>query len=98
MYFYRMQKLKTYRIDFPNPDYFKISLKIDPCRNNANDLCCDNVNEAVCLDFPSISSGPDVPIAWMMTGYVVTCSDLFAQKGNCGTYIEIHQPNNETIL
>jgi hypothetical protein len=99
MYFYREKRLKTYRIDFPNPMKYKIVLKVDPCRSKGdNDLCCDGTNEAVCDDFPNISSGQDIAVAWMMTGYVVTCSDLFKEKGTCGTYIEIHKPYNETIL
>lgn len=99
MFFYRERKLNQYKIDFPNPQYFKISLKVDPCRNKGdNDLCCDGTNEAVCEDNPNISAGQDVSVAWMMTGYVVTCSDLFSEKGTCGTYIEIHKPNNETVL
>lgn len=58
MFFYRERKLSKYKIDFPNPQYFKISLKIDPCRNKGdNDLCCDGTNEAVCEDNPSISAG-----------------------------------------
>ena len=52
----------------------------------------------MCADNPSISSGQDLPIAWFQTGYVVQCSSLFNAAGQCGTYIEIHQPNNETIL
>jgi hypothetical protein len=99
MYFYRERKLKVYRIDFPNPQYYKISLKIDPCRNKGdNDLCCDGTNEAVCEDNPNISAGQDVSVAWFMTGYVVKCSDLFEEKRTCGTYIEIHRPNDETVL
>jgi hypothetical protein len=82
MYFYRTRKLKNYRIDFPNPQYFKISLKIDPCRSKGdNDLCCDGTNEAVCEDNPGISAGTDVSVAWLMTGYVAMCSDLFKEKG-----------------
>ena len=33
-----------------------------------------------------------------MTGYVAMCSDLFKEKGSCGTYIEIHKPNDEASL
>ena len=72
MYFYRQQKLKRYMIDFPNPQHFKIVLKIDPCRNKGdNDLCCEGTNEAVCEDNPSITAGQDIAVAWMMTGYVM---------------------------
>lgn len=58
MHFYRTWKLSDYRIDFPNPQHYKIILKVDPCRNRGdNDLCCDGNNEAVCEDFPYISGG-----------------------------------------
>lgn len=99
LYFYREKKLTNYRIDFPNPQIYKIILKIDPCKNRGdNDLCCDGNNEAVCEDNPGISAGQDISVAWFMTGYVVKCSELFNEKGTCGTYLEIHRPYDETVL
>lgn len=98
MHFYSQYSLPTYRIDFPNPLYYKIIIKINPCLGRTNQQCCDGKNQDVCGDHPSISSGQGIPIAWFMTGYVVQCSPLFDATGNCGTYMEIHEPNNETIL
>mmetsp|Transcript_40128 Transcript_40128/g.38635 ORF Transcript_40128/g.38635 Transcript_40128/m.38635 type:complete len:160 (+) Transcript_40128:36-515(+) len=40
----------------------------------------------------------DIGVAWFMSGYVMQCSTLYTVTGECGTYLEIHQPNNETIL
>ena len=98
MYFYKVMKLSMYKVDFPNPTYFKIIMKVDPCRGKGlnNDLCCDDSNEAVCEDNTSIVSGTDIGVAWLMTGYVMQCSELYKDTGTCGTYIEIHKPNNET--
>ncbi len=74
-------------------------MKVDPCRNKGeNDLCCDGSNEAVCEDNTSIVSGTDIGVAWLMSGYLLTCSAVYEDTGRCGTYIEIHQPNNETIV
>ncbi len=64
--------LKDYRIDFPNPEYFKIEIKMDPCRvYGLTDLCCDGSNEAVCEDNTVITSGTDIGVAWFMSGYVL---------------------------
>ena len=74
-------------------------MKVDPCRNKgSNDLCCDGSNEAVCEDNTSIVSGTDIGIAWLTTGYVLLCSDLYKDTKKCGTFIEIHKPNDETIV
>jgi hypothetical protein len=63
---------------------------VDPCRDKSNNLCCDDANEAVCEDNTSITSGVDIGVAWLMTGYVMKCSVTYTATGNCGTYIEIH--------
>ncbi len=36
MHFYSQYGLPTYRIDFPNPLYYKIVIKINPCLGRAN--------------------------------------------------------------
>ena len=72
MFFYREVKLQRYRVDFPNPMHFKITLRVDPCKSKGdNDLCCDGNNEAVCEDNPYISSGRDIAVAWFVGGYIV---------------------------
>ncbi|CDW82499.1 UNKNOWN [Stylonychia lemnae] len=99
MYFYKQNRLNNYQVDFPNPRYFKIMMKVDPCRNmGTTDLCCDGSNEAACEDNTSIVSGTDIGIAWLTTGYVLICSDLYQDTKKCGTFIEIHKPNDETIV
>ena len=98
MYFYRTNGLQTYRMDFLNPQYYKINIKVNPCVNKTSDQCCQGANEAVCEDNTNVTAGTDVGIAWFMTGYVMQCSPLFTQRGSCGTYLEIHKPNNETIV
>mmetsp|Transcript_16054 Transcript_16054/g.27074 ORF Transcript_16054/g.27074 Transcript_16054/m.27074 type:complete len:133 (+) Transcript_16054:711-1109(+) len=72
-------------------------MKIDPCASKRNALCCQESNESVCEDNIVIISGKDVPIAWFMSGFVVQCSTVYSKRGNCGTYIEIHKPNNPYI-
>ena len=98
MYFYTKYKPRKYQIDFPSPNFYKIIMKVDPCKYVGNsDLCCDGTNEAVCGDNPSITSGTDIGVAWLTTGYVMQCSSTFNALGNCGTFIEIHKPNNASI-
>ena len=73
-------------------------MKVDPCRNKGvDDLCCDGSNEAVCEDNPSIISGTDIGVGWLMTGFVVKCSELYRETKRCGTFIEIHKPYSEVI-
>jgi hypothetical protein len=73
-------------------------MKVDPCRNKGdNDLCCDGSNEAVCEDNTSITSGTDIGVAWLMTGFVMKCSETYKATGRCGTYIEIHKPNSQDL-
>eukprot|EP00347_Sterkiella_histriomuscorum_P005005 403358265 len=99
MYFYKQYKPAEYKIDFPNPRFFKIEMKVDPCRNKgSNDLCCDGSNEAVCEDNPSFISGTDIGVAWLTSGYVMRCSDIYKDTGKCGTFIEIHKPNRPEIV
>lgn len=94
LYFYTKFPPNGYKVDIPSPKYFKIKMKIDPCRNKGdNDLCCDGANDAVCEDNTSIISGTDIGVAWLMTGYVMTCSGAYTDIGTCGSYIEIHIPN-----
>lgn len=51
MWFYSKQKLKNYRIEFPNPRILRIMMRVDPCRGKGdNDLCCESANEAICED------------------------------------------------
>ena len=51
----------------------------------------------MCEDNTTIVSGKDVPIAWFIGGYIVQCSEEYRKLGQCGTYIEIHRPNNPKI-
>ena len=51
----------------------------------------------MCEDNTTIVSGKDVPVAWFMGGFVVRCSVPYDKSGQCGTYIEIHRPNNPHI-
>ena len=74
-YFYTIYPPGNYYVDFPNPQYIKIMMRVDPCRNNGiNDLCCDGSNEAVCEDNTIINSGTEIGIAWFTNGFVLRCS------------------------
>ena len=73
-------------------------MRVDPCRQNGiNDLCCDGSNEAVCEDNTIINSGTDIGIAWFVNGYILHCDERYKELLVCGTYIEIHKPNDPTI-
>ena len=39
-YFYIHEKPPGYKIDFPNPRYYRIMMRVDPCANKASLLCC----------------------------------------------------------
>lgn len=96
-YFYWTHQPAGYYVDFPNPQFVTIKLLVDPCRNKANDLCCDGTNESVCSDNIRIVSGTDIGVAWFTNGFVIKCDGIFYDMAVCGTYIEIHKPNSPII-
>jgi len=55
-------------------------------------------NEDVCEDNLVVISGKDLPLAWFMSGFVVQCSLAYDKMGECGTYIEIHKPNDAVMV
>jgi len=93
-YFYQNNKPAGYKVDFPSPKNIRIIMRVDPCANKRSGLCCEGANESVCEDNTTIISGKDVPISWFIGGFVVQCSVEYSKLGKCGTYIEIHRPNN----
>ena len=98
-YFYQQYPPEGYYVDFPNPAYIMIMMRVDPCRvNGINDLCCDGSNEAVCEDNTIINSGTDIGVAWFINGFVLHCDEKYQEKGVCGTFIEIHRPNDPTVV
>lgn len=72
-------------------------MRINPCAGKSSALCCEGSNESVCEDNTTIVSGKDVPLSWFMNGFVLKCSIPYDKKGSCGTYVEIHRPNNPKI-
>ena len=87
-----------YYVEFPNPRYIRITMRVDPCRlNGVNDLCCDDSSETVCEDNTIINSGTDIGVAWFINGFVMHCSDRYSELLICGTFIEIHKPNDPYV-
>ena len=39
-YFYRHFKPEGYKVDIPADIYYRIMLRVDPCANKRNPLCC----------------------------------------------------------
>jgi hypothetical protein len=85
-------------VDFPNPQYVIIKMKVDPCKEKGiSDLCCSGSNESVCEDNPSIQSGTDIGLAWFVSGFIFRCMGMYRKLRVCGTFIEIHKPNFSEI-
>jgi hypothetical protein len=98
-YFYYKNPPKNYRVEIPDPTVVRIILKVDPCRlKGDNDLCCNETNAAACEDNTEILGGTDIGVAWFTNGYILKCSDSFAVLGTCGTFFEIHRPNDPKII
>lgn len=70
-YFYIKNRPLGYYVDFPNPQYIIIKIKVNPCAGRVDDLCCDGTSEAVCGDNTIITSGTDIGIAWFTNGFVI---------------------------
>jgi hypothetical protein len=97
-WFYTTYPPDGYYVDFPNPQYITIKMRVDPCRfYGTSDQCCQGTNESACEDNTVITSGEDIGVAWFTNGYVFSCSYIYSELNLCGTFIEIHIPNDPTI-
>ena len=54
-------------------------MKVNPCADKSNDLCCDGSSESVCEDNTMITSGADIALAWFLNGFALKCSTLYDQ-------------------
>lgn len=103
--------LPNYKIAFPNENYFKLKVKIQPCLNK-NQKCCEGLaicgNDIVDLGVPrvqtseeviidSVNAGGDMDIAWIVNGFLPTCHGDFDDE-SCGVFLEIHRPGDPIIL
>lgn len=73
-------------------------MRIDPCANKNNPLCCQSSNQDTCEDNTLVVGGGDLPVAWFFNGFVVRCSEEYEKVGQCGTYLEVHKPNSNEII
>ncbi len=98
MYYYKRKPPGAYRPEFP--EIYRINMIVDPCRGRGidGDLCCDAANEGVCTDNPTIESGNDMSVAWFLNAFVFHCSDEYSNTKECGTFLEIHQPEDPRVI
>lgn len=90
--------LTTYRIDFPNPLLYYISIYINPCKGQNEDLCKSLNNNETFTDNYKITATRDLLLAWFMNNYILKCGNEFANLDSCGTFIEIHRPFDLEII
>jgi hypothetical protein len=107
------QKVPSYVVSFPNEEYFKLKIKIEPCKSRGESNCCDGLaicgNEIVDLGetktsssedeviIDSINAGGDMEIAWIANGFLPICVGDFDDK-DCGIFLEIHRPGSDKVL
>ena len=87
-----------YILDFPNPDVYTVSIKINPCEGLDVEECITRNESYIAHDVVNVTAGPDMLIAWRITNYVITCGPEFANSPECGTYMEIHMPMNPNVI
>ncbi|RHY92292.1 hypothetical protein DYB37_007496 [Aphanomyces astaci] len=51
-----------------------------------------------CYTFDGRKKPHCVSVGYMQTAYIVQCLGSFALDNHCGTFLELHKPNDETIL
>mmetsp|Transcript_109231 Transcript_109231/g.308095 ORF Transcript_109231/g.308095 Transcript_109231/m.308095 type:complete len:241 (-) Transcript_109231:156-878(-) len=101
--------LRMLRTDYKvriQPDYvhYTIDLLVQPCRDTVQagvyaSECCMDTGRAACQHHPRVTAGLDLQIAYFQNAHIPTCSGtVFEGDPNCGTYIEIHRPNDHEIL
>lgn len=103
--------LPSYIIAFPNESFFKIKIKIEPCKEKYQ-YCCEDL--AICGDdiidlggekttsdgevtIDAVEGGGDIDIAWIANGFLPTCIGDFEDE-NCGSFLEIHRPGSDEAL
>eukprot|EP00744_Colponema_vietnamica_P017759 GILI01024986.1.p1 GENE.GILI01024986.1~~GILI01024986.1.p1 ORF type:complete len:230 (-),score=13.76 GILI01024986.1:209-898(-) len=92
-----------YAVVLPDPSNFVIRILIDPCRSKLQDdpsafNCCEQSGEAACEDYDEVIAGPDLLFSWTQNAHVVQCNNEFGTRHECGTFIELHRPLNDTQL
>jgi hypothetical protein len=91
-FYYKNINPEGYIVSFPNPEYFKINIYIDPCRSSEQ-FCCQGMGD--CREDNSIIvAGKDLEIAWSANNYLPICENEFT----CGSFIEIHMPGNPYVI
>merc|ERR1712232_1237199 len=101
--------LKLLRTDYkfvlqPQYVHYTVDMKVDPCRDavQSGDLgkdCCYDTNAAACQHHPTIKAGLDLQIAYFISAHIPTCEGTeFDGDPNCGTYIEVHWPDEPEVL
>ncbi len=93
-FYYKNKNPEGYIVLFPNEDYFRIFIYIDPCRDGIQ-FCCQSMGD--CRDDNTvIVAGKDLEIAWSANNYIPICENEF--KNICGSFIEIHRPGNSEVI
>ena len=87
-----------YKIKYIDLTRIYIKILINPCMGMSNEFCCEGMNEGMCSDNPIISKGPNLSIAWSCNNIIVVCGGAFYNSLECGSFIEVHNPNNVTII
>jgi hypothetical protein len=98
LYYYTTNAIEGYQFEFVKHEYYNIFLKLDPCREMDDEMCCDQSAESSCGDHDVIVASTDLAIAWFTNQYIIQCQGDFLDNEECGTFIEVHRPTNPTVI
>ncbi|KDO35234.1 hypothetical protein SPRG_00079 [Saprolegnia parasitica CBS 223.65] len=79
-----------------------LDFAIESSASQSFPACWDNngsVNAlSSCYTFDGRAKPHCVSVAYMQTAFIMQCMGGFALDNHCGTFLELHKPNDETIL
>lgn len=88
----------NYSIDIPSPDEYYISIYVNPCVGQTEELCEGNASPGTLSDEYAIKATNDLLVAWYMNNYIFQCGNEFKDLDSCGTFLEIHRPFDVSII
>jgi hypothetical protein len=90
--------LSQYKVQPLQEMKYLVRIKINPCLHVNDDYCCNEKSEGMCLDNPFVKATSALIVAWSFNNFLTQCYNEFSDEAECGTFIEVHRPNQPRVL